>query len=114
MARLQTAPFPFITRCSCKSPDVAIPVELLSRNPLIFQYSKTDGLDKKHNRRFFVIPAKAGIQEFQKVTNRLDTRFRGYDDFLRVHQKLDPRLRHSGMTVSHDPHTHANPGDENE
>ena len=43
-----------------------------------------------------VIPAKAGIQEFQKVTNRLDTRFapslgllrtsRGYDDFLRVHQ----------------------------
>ena len=29
-----------------------------------------------------VIPAKAGIQDFLKVTSRLDTRFRGYDDFF--------------------------------
>ncbi len=29
-----------------------------------------------------VIPAEAGIQEFQVVTNPLDTRFRGYDDFF--------------------------------
>ena len=50
--------------------------------------SMLDGFAKKHNRRFFVIPAKAGILEFQKVINRLDTRFRGYDDFLRVHQWL--------------------------
>jgi hypothetical protein len=44
-----------------------------------------DGLAKKRNRRFSVIPAKAGIQEFHKVTNRLDTRFRGYGDYLRMH-----------------------------
>ena len=49
--------------------------------------SLNDGLAKKHNLLFSVIPAKAGIQEFQKHTNRLDTRFRGYDDFLRVHHK---------------------------
>jgi hypothetical protein len=36
--------------------------------------------------QLFVIPAQAGIQEFNSVANRLDTRFRGYDDFLLVHQ----------------------------
>ncbi len=43
---------------------------------------------KKRKSRFLVIPAEAGIQEFQKVINRLDTRFRGYDDYLRMHQCL--------------------------
>ncbi len=34
---------------------------------------------------FPVIPAQAGIQEFQVSKTPLDTRFRGYDDFLQVH-----------------------------
>jgi len=35
---------------------------------------------------YAVIPAQAGIQEFQTVTKPLDTRFRGYDDVLRRNQ----------------------------
>ena len=45
-----------------------------------------DGLVKSLKRRFSVIPAKAGIQSFQLVISFLDSRFRGSDDFLRVHQ----------------------------
>ncbi len=37
-------------------------------------------------KQFFVIPVKTGIQSFQVVTCFLDTRFRGYDDFLRMYQ----------------------------
>jgi hypothetical protein len=36
--------------------------------------------------RFSVIPAKAGIQYFQAVTNDLDPDFRRSDDYLRTHQ----------------------------
>jgi hypothetical protein len=32
------------------------------------------------------IPAEAGIKYFQDLPRILDTRFRGYDDFLRVRQ----------------------------
>jgi len=37
---------------------------------------------------FFVIPAKAGIQFFQLVTEFLDSGFHRSDDFLRNHQTL--------------------------
>jgi hypothetical protein len=47
-----------------------------------------DGFAKSHNSQLFVIPAQAGIQEFKIVTNWLDTRLRGYDDFLRAHHFL--------------------------
>jgi hypothetical protein len=32
---------------------------------------------------FYVIPAEAGIPSYQDILSILDTRFRGYDDFLR-------------------------------
>jgi len=41
-----------------------------------------------------VIPAQAGIQEFLAVTKPLDTRFRGYDDFLRKIFLIYLRLAH--------------------
>ncbi len=47
---------------------------------------KIDKLVKNPEKQFFVIPVKTGIQSFQVVTCFLDTRFRGYDDFLRMYQ----------------------------
>jgi len=35
---------------------------------------------------FSVIPTKAGIQDFQKLTNTMDSGFHRSDDFLRNHQ----------------------------
>jgi hypothetical protein len=32
-----------------------------------------------------VIPVKTGIQEFQHITQNLDTRLRGYDDIMQIH-----------------------------
>ncbi len=37
-------------------------------------------------KRFFVIPVKTGIQSFLVVACALDTRLRGYDDFLQNHK----------------------------
>jgi len=48
-------------------------------------YFKLDVLVKSQKSSVFVIPAKAGIQEYQVV---MDPRFRGGDglgDFLRIH-----------------------------
>ncbi len=45
-----------------------------------------DNLVKSQKTPFFVIPAKAGIQCFQKLMTDLDPGFRRGDDFLRVHQ----------------------------
>jgi hypothetical protein len=47
---------------------------------------KQDGLVKSQKTAFFVIPAKAGIQCFQKLMTDLDPGFRRGDDFLRVRQ----------------------------
>ena len=47
---------------------------------------KPDKLLKSPEKQFFVIPVKTGIQSFQVVTCSLDTRFRGYDDFLRMYR----------------------------
>jgi hypothetical protein len=47
-----------------------------------------DGFAKSQKMRFYVIPAKAGIQEQQLL---LDPGFRrgdGFDDFLREHHPL--------------------------
>jgi hypothetical protein len=43
--------------------------------------------NKSLKSHFSVIPAKAGIQEFQQITFYLDTRFHGYDDLLLIHQR---------------------------
>ena len=43
-------------------------------------------LVKSRKTPFFVIPAKAGIQFFQLVTELLDSGFHRSDDFLRNHQ----------------------------
>ena len=43
---------------------------------------------KSQKTSFFVIPAKAGIQCFQKLMTDLDPGFRRGDDFLRVRQDL--------------------------
>jgi ubiquinone/menaquinone biosynthesis C-methylase UbiE len=48
---------------------------------------KDDALVKSQKPPFFVIPAKAGIQCFQKLMCDLDPGFRRGDDFLRVHQR---------------------------
>jgi hypothetical protein len=47
---------------------------------------KVDELVKSRKTPFFVIPAKAGIQFFQLVTEFLDSGFHRSDDFLRNHQ----------------------------
>jgi len=47
---------------------------------------KYDGVVKSQKKPFFVIPAKAGIQCFQKLMTGLDPGFRRGDDFLRVRQ----------------------------
>ena len=44
-----------------------------------------DGLVLSQNIAISVIPVETGIQCFQAVTYILDTRFRGYDNFLRGH-----------------------------
>ncbi|HDH05813.1 MAG TPA: hypothetical protein ENH01_08895 [Nitrospirae bacterium] len=51
-------------------------------------HSIFDKLVINPEKQFFVIPVKTGIQSFQVVTCFLDTRFRGYDDFLRMYQFL--------------------------
>ena len=48
--------------------------------------NKYDGFVKSPKIPFSVIPAKAGIQSFQAVTDHLDSGFHRSDDFLRVHQ----------------------------
>ena len=62
-----------------------------------YESIKIDGLVKSLKTPFSVIPrtlqrdlrqAKAGIQSFQAVTDRLDPGFRRGDDFLRDHQNL--------------------------
>jgi hypothetical protein len=45
-------------------------------------------LVKSRHSRFFVIPAKAGIQFFQIFINSLDTGFHRCDDFLRIYYVL--------------------------
>jgi len=45
-----------------------------------------DGFVKSRILPLFVIPMKMGIQYFQTVTQFMDSRLRGNDDFLRVHQ----------------------------
>jgi len=47
---------------------------------------KVDELVKSRKTPFFVIPAKAGIQFFQLVTEFLDSDFHRSDDFLRDRQ----------------------------
>jgi hypothetical protein len=53
-----------------------------------FYTIKFDELVKSRKTSFFVIPAKAGIQFFQLVTEFLDSGFHRNDDFLRNHQVL--------------------------
>ena len=48
--------------------------------------NKLDKLVKSQKTSFSVIPAKAGIQCFQRVMTDLDPGFRRGDDFLRSHQ----------------------------
>jgi hypothetical protein len=47
---------------------------------------KLDELVKSRKTPFFVIPAKAGIQFFQLVTEFMDSDFHRSDDFLHGHQ----------------------------
>jgi hypothetical protein len=53
---------------------------------VIFLLAKFDVVVKSRIFTSNVIPAKAGIQEDQVVTNALDPGFRWGDDFLRRHQ----------------------------
>jgi len=47
-----------------------------------YETVKVDELVKSRKTPFFVIPAKAGIQFFQLVTEFLDSGFHRSDDFL--------------------------------
>jgi hypothetical protein len=49
-------------------------------------FINTDSLVKSQKTSFFVIPAKAGIQCFQKLMTGLDPGFSRGDDFLRGRQ----------------------------
>ena len=53
-------------------------------------HTNDDNLVKSQKTPFFVIPAKAGIQCFQKLMTDLDPGFRRVDDFLRSRQPLIP------------------------
>jgi len=55
---------------------------------LNFQIFNLDGLVKSQKTSFSVIPAKAGIQFIQLVTEFLDSGFHRSDDFLRNHKTL--------------------------
>jgi len=44
-----------------------------------------DGFVKSRKTPFFVIPAEAGIQPFQMVTDGLGSGFHRSDDFLRIY-----------------------------
>jgi len=48
--------------------------------------ANSDGFVKSRKTPFFVIPAQAGIQFFQLVTEFLDSGFHRSDDFLRDRQ----------------------------
>jgi hypothetical protein len=50
------------------------------------KYNNIDEFVKSRKSPFFVIPAKAGIQSFQAVTEGLDSGFHRSDDFLRDRQ----------------------------
>jgi hypothetical protein len=54
----------------------------------------TDALLRSPETAFSAIPLKTGIQSFQAITWILDTRIRGYDDFLR-----DDNIYHLKFTV---------------
>jgi len=62
----------------------AVNLRMLDLN--ILDFPIVDKLVKSQKISFFVIPAKAGIQSFQKLMPDLDPGFRRGDDFLRVHQ----------------------------
>jgi len=47
----------------------------------IFMGFNLDDLIKSHKIPFYVIPAKAGIQSFQKVADHLDSGFTGVTDY---------------------------------
>jgi hypothetical protein len=51
--------------------------------------NKIDDLVKSPKSLFFVIPAKAGIQYFHRVTKNLDPVFQRSDDFLRNRQNWE-------------------------
>jgi hypothetical protein len=50
----------------------------------------SDGLAKRSESRFYVIPAEVGIQPFQHVPQALDLDFRRGDDFSQPHRTLEP------------------------
>ncbi len=56
------------------------------RGMTLYVVFNVDGFVKNLKKCFFVIPVETGIQSFQIVTRFLDSRFRGNDDFLRLHQ----------------------------
>ena len=65
-----------------------------------------DGLVKSRKIPFFVIPAKAGIQCFQKLMTDLGPGFRRGDDFLRMHHIwwiviIDLQIRIFNETQNH-------------
>jgi tRNA-binding EMAP/Myf-like protein len=60
------------------------PVEIRGKQALFVV--NFDDLVKSPKSLFFVIPAKAGIQYFHRVTKNLDPVFQRGDDFLRNHQ----------------------------
>jgi len=70
-----------------------------------YERIKNDAFVKSPQTLFFVIPAKAGIQEYQGL---LDPGFRRGDDFtdfLQVHQKWPFKILAQAASLTHDPET---------
>jgi hypothetical protein len=86
-------PYAFPDRYFCLIAEV---VGLSQKNGPLFvnrkkennSYSNLDELVKSPKALFSVIPAKAGIQLFQRIVKSLDSGFHRSDDFLRNHQFL--------------------------
>ena len=60
-------------------------LKIITINPRDYGIFLNDDFVKSRKTPFFVIPAEAGIQSFQMVTDGLDSGFHRSDGFLRVH-----------------------------
>jgi hypothetical protein len=73
------------TLSSCSSDGSGLSCEVVWEQILGYN-TNIDDLVKSLKLPIFVIPAKAGIQYFQRLINTLDSGFHRSDDFLRKHQ----------------------------
>ena len=68
-------------------------IKMTANLSLVWCGPKIDETVKSRESTLTVMPAKAGIQEYQVVTKTLDPGFRRGDDFLRERQRLSKSIK---------------------